>query len=233
MSRTAWATRDVQSREIMDDPHCDSARLEKTYTQFSAVNHLVSGWQRIYRRLIRPRLSATRPTSLLDIGFGGGDIPRALARWAARDGVQLQVTAIDPDERALSHVRSRPNEGVRFEAVTSADVVARGDRFDVVTSNHLLHHLNDHELSELLSHSSSVCDGIAIHNDLSRSRVAYALYSIGALPFATGSFVRTDGLLSIRRSYRPDELRRAVPSEWKVTPMFPHRLLATYEAGSS
>lgn len=233
MSRASWDTRDTRSRELMDDPLCDTARLEKTYSQFSAVNHLVSGWRRVYCSLIRPRLSAARPMSLLDIGFGGGDIPRALAGWAARDRLSLQVTAIDPDERALRYVRSRPSGGVRFEAASSADVVARGDRFDIVTSNHLLHHLNDHELSELLSDSVAVCRGIAIHNDLSRSRIAHNLYAIGALPFAGGSFVRTDGLLSIRRSYRPDELQRAVPAGWRVTRMFPHRLLATHEAGSS
>lgn len=233
MSHVAWSTRDTRSQELMDDPNCDLARLEKTYSQFSAVNGLVSGWQRVYRSLIRPRLSAARPMSLLDIGFGGGDIPRALARWAARDGMALQVTAIDPDERALRYVRSRPNDGVHFEAATSADVVARGERFDVVTSNHLLHHLADRELSALLADSVAVCDGIAIHNDLSRSRIAHTVYAIGALPFAGGSFVRADGLLSIRRSYRPEELQRAVPAEWRVTRMFPHRLLAMYEAGAA
>ena len=229
MSRHTWATRDTRSRELMDDPDCDRDRLDRTYRRFTAVNRLVSGWRRLYVTGIRPRLDPDRPTALLDIGFGGGDIPRALARWAASDGLPLRVTAIDPDERALDYVRARPHAGVRFEAASSADVVARGDRFDVVISNHLLHHLEHGELLDLLAHSASVCDGIVLHNDLSRNRIGHALYAVGALPFAGGSFVRADGLLSIRRSYRAEELREIVPAGWRVRRMFPQRLLLTRE----
>lgn len=222
----------MRVRELMDEPDCDPELLARTYQRFTTVNRLVSGWRRIYRTRIRPRLAPDRPATLLDIGFGGGDIPRALAAWAVRDGLQLHITAIDPDERALAFARSRPAPGVRFERASSADIVARGDRFDVVTSNHLLHHLGDDELREVLDDSTAVCDGIAIHNDLSRNRFGYGLYAVAALPIAGDSFVRVDGLRSIRRSYRAPELQRAVPPGWRVSRMFPQRVLATFEAGS-
>jgi 2-polyprenyl-3-methyl-5-hydroxy-6-metoxy-1,4-benzoquinol methylase len=223
------ARRDTASRELMDDPGCDPERLERTYHQFTAVNRLVSGWRRLYRRRIRPRLDARRPTTLLDIGFGGGDIVRALAGWAARDGLLLRATAIDPDERALRHVRRLPDAGVRFEQASSADLVARGDTYDLVVSNHLLHHLDAGELAALLTDSLTLSRGLVIHNDLARGRAGYGLYAAATRPFAGGSFVHQDGLLSIRRSYRRAELLAAVPPGWQVTPMFPQRLLLTRE----
>ncbi|PRX22978.1 2-polyprenyl-3-methyl-5-hydroxy-6-metoxy-1,4-benzoquinol methylase [Actinoplanes italicus] len=214
----------------MDAPDCDADRLERTYRQFGTVNRLVSGWRRLHRQWIRPRLDAERPTTLLDIGFGGGDISRALTRWAARDRLVLRTTAIDPDERALRYVRKVPAGGVRFERASSADLVARGERFDLVISNHLLHHLDTDELAALLADSRTLSRGLVVHNDLSRDRAGYGLYAVATLPFARRSFIHQDGLLSVRRSYRRTELQEIVPPGWRVRSMFPQRLLLTHEA---
>ncbi|AGL16749.1 methyltransferase domain-containing protein [Actinoplanes sp. N902-109] len=221
--------RDTESRELMDDPGCDPDRLERTYRQFSTINRLLSGWRRVYRQRIRPRLHAGRPATLLDIGFGGGDIARALARWAARDGLLLRTTAIDPDERAVRHVRGLPADGVHFEQASSADLVARGDSYDVVISNHLLHHLDPGSLDALLADSRVLARHLVIHNDLARGRAGYGCYAVATLPFARRSFIHQDGLLSIRRSYRRTELQAVVPPGWHVTSMFPQRLLLTLD----
>ena len=53
-----------------------------------------------------------------------------------------------------------------------------------------------------------------------------------ALPFR-GSFIRADGLTSIRRSYTAAELRAAAPPGWKVRPGFPFRNLLPLERPAS
>lgn len=229
MTRSSFAQREAEALELMDDPDCDPERLERTYRQFATVNRLLSGWRRLYRTRIRPRLHPERRTTLLDIGFGAGDIPRAIAGWAARDGLPLQITAIDPDERALDHARGVPVAGVRFERASSAELVGRGERFDLVTSNHLLHHLDATSLGRLLADSEALARGLVIHNDLARGRLGYGVYAAATLPLRSGSFLHHDGLLSIRRSYRRHELQVAVPPGWRVEPMFPQRLLLTHE----
>ena len=100
--------REVRLAERMDDPGCDAGQLNRTYAQFGAVNGLVAGWRQVYRQYLRPRLSPARPTTLLDIGCGGGDVPRALIRWAARDGFTLRITAIDADARAIAYAQAQP-----------------------------------------------------------------------------------------------------------------------------
>lgn len=195
----------------MDDPDCDLEALRRTYALFQPINRLVAGWRRIYTRQLRPALSPTRSTTLLDIGSGGGDVPRALAGWAARDGLLLDVTAIDPDDRAhafASGLEAVPN--VRFRRTMSADLVAAGERFDLVTSNHLLHHLGQADLAALLADSERLARRLVVHNDIARSGLAYGAYRAATVPLARGSFVHFDGSLSIRRSYRASELRSAL-----------------------
>ena len=177
------AHRDAHAVEEMDKPDCDPVLLDRTYAQFGLINSTVAGWRRTWAQQIRPSLSTSRPSTLLDIGSGGGDMPRAFARWAARDGLRLSILAIDPDERAHAFAISAPQlPGLRFRRAFSADLVAEGERFDVVTSNHLLHHLTPEQLAALLADSERLCSGIAVHNDIERSRLGYLLFSIGTLP---------------------------------------------------
>ncbi|WP_346927029.1 class I SAM-dependent methyltransferase [uncultured Arthrobacter sp.] len=211
--------------EEMDLPGCDPDKLDRTYAQFALVNRAVSGWRGIYLSQLRPRLRRGNPATLLDIGCGGGDVPVMLSRWAARDGFRLEITAIDPDPRASRFAAERHQDvGVTFRQATAADLLAEGSSFDVVVSNHVLHHLAENELPVFLAESARLCHGTVIHNDLRRSPAAYALFFAGALPF-TGSYIRQDGLTSIRRSYTAAELQAAAPPGWNVRRRTPFRNL--------
>jgi 2-polyprenyl-3-methyl-5-hydroxy-6-metoxy-1,4-benzoquinol methylase len=223
--------RDTCSRERMDDPQSNLEELKNTYRQFKIINALLGRWRRIYNIMIRPRLSTTHPHSLLDIGFGGGDIPRRLAQWAAQDGVLLNITAIDPDPRAYSFAINHDNDqGINFKNCRLADLDPSAHTFDFIISNHLLHHLKDEELFTLLNKTKKMCRHAAIFNDLRRSDASYLLFNALARPFFRNSMIVDDGLTSIKRSYTFEELSELIPNHWKVKSFFPFRLLLIYHA---
>ena len=229
MPRPDLRTRDVEARELMDDPHADRASLERTYLRFGPLNAVLSGWRRLYRRTIRPR--AGQSIRIRDIGSGGGDVARTLARCARRDGLQAEVLALDADPRATRWAQGRGSPpGVSYVTGLSADLAAAGEGFDVIASNHLLHHLDADELRGVLAAPERMLrpGGIAVHADIARSSAAYTAYDVLTrvlAPLLIGSFIRADGLTSIRRSYTADELRTEVPAGWWVETAFPHRLL--------
>jgi 2-polyprenyl-3-methyl-5-hydroxy-6-metoxy-1,4-benzoquinol methylase len=223
------ARRDAGLRELMDDPACDLGQLRRTYAVFPLVNRLVAGWRRAYRERIRPLLSADEPMTLLDLGSGGGDLARSLAAWARRDGLQLRVTAVDPDPRAHEFASARPAEGVVHRCAASGDLVAAGEQFDVVVSNHVLHHLDDDARAAVLADSRALARRLVLHSDIRRSPAAYAGYWVGTLPLARTSFVRVDGLRSIRRSWTDAELGRELPAGWDAVRRPPFRVWAVLD----
>ncbi|KQZ85492.1 hypothetical protein ASD56_03950 [Microbacterium sp. Root166] len=225
------AVRDLELEELMDDPHCDPARLEATLRRFGTINRLVSGWGTVYRATLAPHLrSLGRPARVLDLGSGGGDLVLRLAGLAARDGLEVEWVGVDPDPRAHAvATESAAPPNVRFRCTDAATLVAAGEAFDVVLSNHVLHHLGP-QLGGFLSESRQLSRGLVLHADIERRRLAYGLYAVGITPFAPGTFLRTDGLRSIRRSFTRAELAleldRHGGSEWSVQRPVPFRLVA-------
>jgi 2-polyprenyl-3-methyl-5-hydroxy-6-metoxy-1,4-benzoquinol methylase len=223
-------TRDLALREIMDDPDCDPRALERTFRRFTVVNALVSGWRAVWRTHVVPALPANGRGRVLDLGCGGGDLARALVRWAASDGFDVEVVGIDPDPRAIAAATRSTPRGVTFREQSSRDLVTAGERFDVVVSNHVLHHLGDDERAGFLADSEQLASTRSLHSDIRRSPAAYRAYALGSAFVAAGTFVRVDGLRSIRRSFTLPELHAALPTGWRAEAAAPHRVLAIRDA---
>jgi len=223
--------RDKDAKERMDDPNCDKQELFNTYEQFSVINALISRWRSIYKRNIRPACGDSgRTYTLLDIGFGGGDLPLKLSGWAKNDRINLKITAIETDERACEYIEKidTPAE-ITFRQISSTALMEEGKAFDFVISNHLVHHLEDDELQQLMEESRALSRKKVLFNDIERTDSGYLLFNLLSRPIFRSSFITEDGLTSIRRSYTAAELRNKVPPGWKVKRIFPFRLLLSYE----
>ncbi|MFS0894091.1 methyltransferase domain-containing protein [Microbacterium sp. 179-I 3D3 NHS] len=234
--RPDLSVRDVDIRELMDDPRADERMLARTYGRFGLVNAVVSRPGLIYRRDIRPRAVGARPLRILDIGAGGADLCRLIAGRLRHDSIVAEITALDADERAIRWASAHDRgAGVRYRRALTTELADAGEKFDVVLSNHVLHHLDESELRTVLDDSRRLLapGGLASHHDISRSRIAYGSFAAVTWPISRSlladSFIREDGLLSIRRSYTPAELRAAVPPGWTVRRGVPARLELRWE----
>ena len=62
----------------MDAEDADPNQLEQTYADFYVLNRLISQWNRVYAKYIRPQAEEIqrqgRVFTMCDVGCGGGDI---------------------------------------------------------------------------------------------------------------------------------------------------------------
>jgi ubiquinone/menaquinone biosynthesis C-methylase UbiE len=160
---------------------------------------------------------------LLDVGCGSGDVPAFLLTR-----LPGPLLAVGVDVKTL-HLRAAPRALRRVVADVRRLPFPDG-AFDVVTASLFLHHFDEEDLPEVLAGLHRLARRALVVNDLHRARVPY-LFGRAAFPLLFRSRVSVeDGLLSIRRGFRADELRAAFARAGLTTVTlrrrFPYRLLA-------
>jgi len=188
----------------MDLPDSDPVRLERTLRQLAWINRLLTGARRLLENTILQDLHGRPgPCTLLDVGCGGAD----LARWLARRAPSLRITCLDHDPRVAAYARRRCSgiPAIEVRLGSAAELERLGD-FDYVFANHFLHHLEEEKIAPTVAAMLGRARRLLVVTDLLRSRGSQAWYGLFAGVFLHRSFAAFDGLLSIRRGFLPQEL---------------------------
>ncbi len=184
------------------------------------VNRWLGNGASVFRAL-RPYLPDCG--RLLDVGSASGDLPDYVLSH-----LRAPVFAVGLDVKAL-HFHFAPKRLRRVVADVRALPFPERS-FDVVTASLFLHHFGERELPVLLSRLFALARRALVVNDLHRALVPYLLGRV-FFPLLFRSRVSVDdGLVSIRRGFRPDELRAAFVAaslpQVRIERHFPYRLLA-------
>lgn len=207
-----WAplARAAGAIEMLDRP-APAADLSECLHDVARLNGLFGG-RRVtlvhVRRLLR-RVPRDRVATVLDVGTGSADVPRALVRWARRTGRRIRVLALDRDAATLG-VGRRASRDYPEIALVQGDALAlplRPWSVDVVISALTLHHLEPAAAAACLAAMDGAARVGFVVNDLFRSRPAYALVWIATRLLARNRMSRHDGPLSVLRAYTPREVR--------------------------
>jgi 2-polyprenyl-3-methyl-5-hydroxy-6-metoxy-1,4-benzoquinol methylase len=115
---------------------------------------------------------------------------------------------LDHDPRVIAYARRRypALPSVEFR-LGSASELESMESFDYVFANHFLHHLPEAEIAPTVQAMLRRTRRLLVINDLLRSGRSYFLFSLFASIFLHRSFAFSDGRLSIRKGFRPEELR--------------------------
>jgi SAM-dependent methyltransferase len=217
-----------RSRETEQlDQGVDEAEALRSLADLRWVNRWLGG-RRALLQAVLPHLAGARPR-LLDVGCASADLPGLLV--GATGG---RLLAVGLDIKA-AHLRQAPRDVARVAADVRRPPFPQAS-FDVVTASLFLHHFDEEEVAPLLESLFSLCRRALVVNDLHRALVPY-LFGRAVFPLVFRSPVSVaDGLASIRRAFRPAELRSAFASAGiprvHVRRSFPYRLVAVAERGS-
>lgn len=173
--------------------------------------------------------------SILDVGAGSGQLLRTVADFAAASGKNVSAVGLDMNA-AAAKVIAADSDG------PDAISVVRGDAFrlpfddgafDYVLSSLFTHHLDDEQIVAVLREMSRVARRGIYVIDLHRHALAFVLYKIYCRAFGISRLVREDGSLSIRKGFRPAELKDAAVgsslAKARIRRVFPFRLVLTSE----
>lgn len=212
--------------EIMDDDRLDAATYAVVVANLARVNTLtLARWPTLawLRRQAASRVGFT----LLDVGFGHGDMLRAIARWARGAGVRAELIGIDLNPRSAPVAAASTREaGISFRTGRAEAVDVQPD---FIISSLVAHHMTDAELVAFIQWMERTARVGWLINDLRRHWLAWAGFRLLAFVCRFHPIVAHDGALSVRRAFTladwqrllaqagvAAEVRQHFPFRWTV-----------------
>jgi len=195
--------------EYMDDPLLDKASYQKAYVDINRCNKLLGG-NPITLKAVK-KLMKTHPKesyTILDIGCGDGQMLRMLSQHINKQSVKNKLVGIDlrDDVLGLAQEASKEYDDIRFER---ADILKLDSSFecDIILCTLTMHHFTDQQIQKVLQHCSNLAKIGVVINDLHRSKIAYMLFKLFSIFFIRTQIAKNDGLISISKGFRRDELQ--------------------------
>ncbi|MEO8151131.1 MAG: methyltransferase domain-containing protein [Bacteroidia bacterium] len=186
--------------EKMDQPGVVVDEIHKALHELEVINKLLGGYHVIFNAL--EKLEWNRPLTIMDLGCGGGDMLRAIARWAEKKNREVNLIGVDRNpvmiEYASEHAKDFPN--ISFKTLDVFDDELMLINADVTMNSLFCHHFDDEQLTELIKRMNKLATYTVIVNDIHRHWFAYYSIKFITAAFSKTYLVKYDAALSVARS---------------------------------
>jgi SAM-dependent methyltransferase len=192
--------------ELLDDPAADPVLAAASLRDIVRANRWFGGAAAMRYGLRRalPRIAAGSTLTMLDLGTGAGDLPRAARRWAERRGVRLVPVGLERSRTAAGMARIA---GVPCLVADAGAAPIREKSVDVILVSQVVHHLEAASVVRLFRTCDKLARRAVIVADLRRAWLGRIAFWVGARALRFDPVTVADGMTSIRRGYTAAELR--------------------------
>ena len=218
--------------ECIDTGDYTPEEYEGCLVELRRVNRWLGDNRAIAKSLLA-ELSKTGQSafSVLDVGAGSGEVLRVVARWAQAHDRRALLTGLELNARSAGSILQESVEFPNILAVRgdALELPFKDNAFDYAICSLFTHHFKDDAVVAVLGEMNRVARRGVFVIDLFRHPMAYFLYTTAGKLMLHNRLLRSDGALSILRSFRPDELRQLAQTAGlqnvSVTRRFPFRLV--------
>ena len=202
-------THRTSASEIMDDFELEGEELKDALDKIAKINQLLGG-NRLTLKGVQELLKQSKKVEIVivDVGCGNGDMLRTLADFGKKNNLKFQLIGIDANNFTVKHAQklSENYSNIKYRCEDIFDKEFKVLKYDILLCTLTLHHFNDDEIMYLLDvFYTNAATGIVI-NDLHRNSIAYRLFQALCFVFRLNSMSREDGLTSILRGFKKEEL---------------------------
>jgi 2-polyprenyl-3-methyl-5-hydroxy-6-metoxy-1,4-benzoquinol methylase len=196
--------------EIMDDFEMEGLILQNALDKIASINRLLGGNSVTLEGIIEllKGFPKQQKITIVDIGCGNGDMLRYLADYATKNNLIFDLIGIDANNFTVNHAKnlSLNYSNISYSCEDIFHENFKSKKFDISLCTLTLHHFKDEEIINLMQlfYDNSFI-GIIV-NDLHRSKLAYRLFQALCFVFRLNHMSRQDGLVSILRGFKKEEL---------------------------
>ncbi|MEM7109509.1 MAG: methyltransferase domain-containing protein [Bacteroidota bacterium] len=201
--------------ELMDDLNSDGPVIAQTLRELETINKWLGGNYVTINAIEKLVHSSKAGTwRIVDIGCGGGDILKLIAKWARKRRIDVELIGVDanPNVIAFAEENSTGFSEISYRVIDIFSEQFRTLEADIVTATLFTHHFSDSELIQLFKTiRKQATVGVAI-NDLHRHWFAYHSINLLTGLFSKSPMVKNDAGVSVLRSFKKEEWEEILKS---------------------
>lgn len=195
--------------ELMDDLTASGPVIPQTLRELETINKWLGGNYVTIDGIVK-LIRRKNPQKLViaDLGCGGGDILKLVARWAASKKLEVELVGFDANPHIIDYAREncKDFDNISFEVQDIFSEEFRQREFDIILCTLFTHHFTDEQLTGIFRQFKSQAKVGVVINDLHRHWFAFHSISILTRLFSKSEMVRHDASLSVLRSFKRSEL---------------------------
>jgi 2-polyprenyl-3-methyl-5-hydroxy-6-metoxy-1,4-benzoquinol methylase len=199
--------------ELLDRDFLPTADLYQNLKELEFINKYLGG-HRVTTKGLKKALSDSKGNHhIADLGCGGGDSLKSIARWIRKHQRSYRLTGIDLKQDCIVYSKKNCSAfpDIRFYCADFRTVFTQADKPDVFHASLFCHHFTNTEIISFirlcLSHNV-----LFIINDLERNSLAWLSIRILTALFSKSYLVRNDAPLSVKRGFTRNEWKDMLES---------------------
>ncbi|TPE45615.1 methyltransferase domain-containing protein [Pontibacter mangrovi] len=199
--------------ELMDDLTLTGEELRRNLAELEVINNWLGG-HKVVLDALDELVAKYKPPRLriADIGCGGGDTLKSIARWARSKSINVELVGVDANDFMVQYARRHcsdfPEVQVQQHDVFSEEFALQ--KYDVAVCSLFCHHFTDAQLVHMFRQLHRQASMAVIINDLHRHWLAYYSIKYITAAFSRSYLVKNDAPLSVWRAFRRQELEELV-----------------------
>ena len=200
-------------KELLDGENIPAKDLYQNLKELAIINSYLGGFAITVHGVSQLVNDKKRNYHIVDIGCGGGDNMIAVAQWAKKNNISVNLTGIDLKKDAIDYAKQNCAAYPNIKFIESDyKLVAFADEADIIMSSLFCHHLNEKQIVECTNWMHKNARIGFVINDLERNKIAY--YSIKWLTkfFSSSYLVKNDAAVSVTRGFKKQELNSVLDS---------------------
>jgi len=197
-----------REKENLDNEIIDTDDLNKNLSELHSINNLLGGYHASRKGLAAIIKKQGRISTILDIGFGGGDSIKNLALFGIENKIKLFFYGVDLKEDCLNYAEKNLSEiqNKKLECLDYRDIEPKNlEKIDVIHCSLFLHHLEETEIIDFFK-MARIHKCIVLINDLHRHWLAFHSIKILTSLFSKSWLIKSDAPLSVKRGFKKKEL---------------------------
>lgn len=220
-------------KEFLDEPDIQKDLLFQNLKELEIINKYLGGYVISLKGLKKVITDKSKIYTVIDIGCGGGDSLKAIAKWAGNKQYKIHLTGVDLKQDCIDYAQNNCSgfPEINFYCDDFRNVFSKIKDIDIVHASLFCHHFTEDEIIDFIKFCNKN-KTVFIINDLERNPVAYYAIKLLTRFFSKSPLVKNDAPLSVLRGFKKTEwhmiLQKAGIKKYliKNCPAFRHLVIA-------